>query len=316
MNLRFNKGPHPVTTHREGMMAKSNNHNPGTSRLGDAFPARSPGLWALYAFTIVSLAGYATFGRHPELLARVSPSSIEFYAISFRFFAIGHVFLAGLVMAAFLFRNARWRWIPSFLLLYGISLGSELLGTSFGIPFGAYSYSDVLAPMWLDRVPVGIPLSWFYMAIPAYSLALHALPSTTRAKSQVAFASLILLAWDLALDPAMSGATRYWEWGESGPYYGMPLLNLFGWYVTGIALMTALALLRSDRWVRALSVRWLSWFYGANLLLPIGMTVAAGMWGAVIATLLVLALTWVGARRIGVAPAGDTRRASVLMTPT
>jgi uncharacterized membrane protein len=49
-----------------------------------------------------------------------------------------------------------------------------------------------------------------------------------------ALASFVLLSWDLSLDPAMSYATRYWIWGSTGAYYGMPWLNLFGWYVTGI----------------------------------------------------------------------------------
>lgn len=277
---------------------------------------RSAGLWTLYAFTLISIAGFATFGLHPELLAQVSPSSLEFYAISFRFFAIGQVFLAGLVLLGFLIRHAGLKWLPAFVLLYTLSLGSELLGTTFGIPFGAYSYSDVLKPMWLDKVPVGIPLSWFYMAIPAYALALHALPAKARATSHIAFASLVLLAWDLALDPAMSGATRYWEWGEAGPYYGMPLLNLFGWYVTGIALMTALSLLRTERWLKPLSIRWLGWFYGANLLLPLGMTAAAGMWGAVAATLIVLSLTWALARGLAPRRSDEGVPSSALMTST
>jgi putative membrane protein len=277
---------------------------------------KSAGLWTLYAFTVISIAGFATFGLHPELLVQLSPSSLEFYAISFRFFAIGQVFLAGLVLIGFLIQHAGFKWVPAFIVLYALSLGSELLGTSFGIPFGAYSYSDVLNPMWLDKVPVGIPLSWFYMAIPAYAFALHALPAKARATSHIAFASLVLLAWDLALDPAMSGATRYWEWGESGPYYGMPLLNLFGWYVTGIALMSALSLLRAERWLRPLSIRWLGWFYGANLLLPLGMTAAAGMWGAVAATLIVLSLTWALARALAPRRSDERMTSSALMTST
>ena len=297
-------------------MSESTSSTSRSSASGTGQLRRSPGLWALYAFTVISTAGFATFGLHPELLVQLSPASIEFYAISFRFFAIGQVLLAGLVLSGFLFRYAGLKWIPTFILLYALSLGSELLGTSFGIPFGAYSYSDVLKPMWLGKVPVGIPLSWFYMAIPAYAFALHALPAKAKATSHIAFASLILLAWDLALDPAMSGATRYWEWGENGPYYGMPLLNLFGWYVTGIALMSALSLLRAERWLRPLSIRWLGWFYGANLLLPLGMTAAAGMWGAVAATLIVLSLTWALARALAPRRASERVTSSALMTST
>jgi uncharacterized membrane protein len=107
---------------------------------------------------------------------------------------------------------------------------------------------------------------------------------------RIAVASLILLAWDLALDPAMSYATRYWLWGESGPYYGMPWLNLFGWYVTGLVLMGVLSWLRAEEWTSRIPPRWWAGFYGANLLMPLGMCVAAGLWLAVGATTFVLVL--------------------------
>lgn len=249
------------------------------------------GLWALYLFTAFSLAGYASFGRHPELLARV-PMAAEFYPVAFRFFAVSQVWLAGAVLAVFLVRRAGWRWVPAFAALYSISLLSELLGTGYGVPFGEYRYSELLSPLWLGRVPVVIPLSWFYMAIPAYALALRVLPGRERAARRIGVASLVLLAWDLSLDPAMSHATRYWVWGEEGPYYGMPTLNLFGWYLTGVALMGALAALRAEGWIGGLPLGWLAAFYGANLLLPLGMSAAAGLWGAVLATVLVLGAVW------------------------
>jgi len=236
------------------------------------------GLWLLFAFTAVSVLGFAVFGAHPENLQGLSPAAISIYIVSFRFFALGQVFLAGAVMIAFLVRKAGWSWIPAFVALYAISLTSELMGTGYGIPFGAYSYSAVLKPMWLGRVPVGIPLSWFYMAVPAYAVSLNLLPEKGSAIRRVVLASFFLMAWDLALDPAMSKATRYWEWGETGPYYGMPLLNLFGWYVTGVALMSALVALRADSWISRLSVRWMLGFYAANVMLAVGMSVAAGLW--------------------------------------
>lgn len=261
-----------------------------------AEPWSRVGLWALYGFTAFSLAGYASFGLHPELLASV-PQVAGLYGFAFRFFAVGHVWLAGAVLALFLSRRVGLRWLPAFAVLYLISLSSELLGTGYGIPFGEYRYSELLAPMWLDRVPVVIPLSWFFMAVPSYALARLALPGRGRVLGRVGLGSAILLAWDLSLDPAMSHATRYWIWGETGAYYGMPWLNLFGWYVTGLALMGALALLRADAWVAELPPRWLALFYLANLLLPLGMSAAAGLWGAVAATVGVLGITfWLATR--------------------
>jgi uncharacterized membrane protein len=108
--------------------------------------------------------------------------------------------------------------------------------------------------------------------------------------------SFILLSWDLALDPAMSLTTKYWIWGTDGPYYGMPLLNLFGWFVTGVALMVVFEAMRVDRWIGALSVPWLIAYYGANLLLPVGMAIAAGLGGAVAATAVALGVAWLIAR--------------------
>lgn len=253
--------------------------NPGSSlrkqRLGRA------ALGALYAFTAVALVGYATFGLHPQLLARY-PQMAEFYGISFVFFARGQIWLAFGVLVVYLAMHRGARWIGAFVALYAISLGSELMGTRYGIPFGEYRYTEALGTRWFGHVPLLIPLSWFFMAVPSYALA--RLAFADRALPRVLLASLILLGWDLTLDPAMSRATAYWVWGSEGAYYGMPWLNLFGWYVTGLALMAALAWMHADRWIAGLSVRWLGGYYGANLLLPLGMSAAAGMWGAVAAT--------------------------------
>jgi putative membrane protein len=140
----------------------------------------------------------------------------------------------------------------------------------------------MLGVEWLGRVPAVIPLSWFAMATASYTLACRG--DARGMIARVLLASLLLLCWDLALDPAMSHATIYWVWGAHGPYYGMPWSNLAGWYVTGIVLATVLALLGADRWLARVSSRWMAGFYVANLFLALGMNVAAGLWLAVVAT--------------------------------
>ncbi len=251
------------------------------------------GLWVLLAFTLVAVVGFGLFGMRPERLAWLPPSLATFYGTAFELFAQGQVWLAALVLAVPLYRRARFDWLPALAVLYGLSLGSELLGTGSGIPFGEYAYSELLGGRWGGRVPYVIPLSWFLMSVPSYGLARVAYPE--RALPRIALASVILLSWDLALDPAMSHATRYWVWGESGPYYGMPWLNLVGWYVTGVVLMTALVLLRADRWVARIPTGWLTKYYGLNPLMPLGMCAVAGLVGAVAATLAALAVssTWI-----------------------
>ena len=247
----------------------------------------------LAAVSVASVVGFATFGLHPEWLAG-RPSAVRFYAISFGLFSQAQVWLAFLVFALVLTKWVRWAWLPAFFAVYAISLGSELLGTSFGIPFGAYSYDRALGPMWLERVPVIIPLSWFVMATSSFALTRITQPHAS-SRMTVLFASLVLLAWDLALDPAMSAATRFWKWGEAGPYYGMPLLNLLGWYVTGVALMAACVAVRADRWISRIPGRFIFYFYAINLLLPLGMNAAAGLWWAVVLppfVLVALLVAW------------------------
>jgi putative membrane protein len=195
--------------------------------------------------------------------------------------------------------HAGRRWLGAFALLYALSLGSELAGTTAGVPFGPYAYTGALGPKWLGHVPLLIPLSWFFMAVPSYALARRILPASHGALRRVLLASFVLASWDLALDPAMSHATAYWVWAAPGPYYGMPLLNLFGWYVTGLALAGALAALGADAWIARLPARWLAGFYAANLLLPLGMILARGLWPAALATVAALALAVPLARGTG-----------------
>lgn len=258
----------------------------------------------LALFSVVAVAGYAVFGRNPSRAIGLSEGALRFYAVSFGFFAQAQVVLAGLVLGVWLVRRARWRWLPAFGAVYVLSLGSELLGTAFGVPFGPYAYTDLLGWKWLGLVPALIPLSWFFMAVPAYGLAARALSGPAEsgvlgraaaeatnhggAVGRIFLGSLLLLAWDLTLDPAMSEVTRYWVWGEPGPYYGMPLMNLFGWYVTGVVLMVVLEWTGARGWLRGGSTGWLMAFYAANLILPLGLTLAAGMWGAAVATAFVL----------------------------
>jgi uncharacterized membrane protein len=277
------------------------NGSDGASGVRGKLMDRGP-VAVLALFSVVAVAGYAVFGRDPSRAIGLSDAAMRFYAVSYGFFAQAQVVLAGLVL--WLVRRAGWRWLPAFGAVYVLSLGSELMGTAFGVPFGPYAYTDLLGWKWLGLVPALIPLSWFFMAVPAYGLAARALGgpekggelggaagwATTHggAAGRIFLGSLLLLAWDLALDPAMSEVTRYWVWGEPGPYYGMPLMNLFGWYVTGVVLMVVLEWTGARGWLRGGSTGWLMAFYGANLILPLGMTLAAGMWGAAVATALVL----------------------------
>src|SRR5690606_15811108 len=71
------------------------------------------GLAVLFAFTGLALAGFATFGQHPSLLVRF-PQLAGFYRISFDFFAQAQIWMAWLVLAAFLSLRVGARWLIPF----------------------------------------------------------------------------------------------------------------------------------------------------------------------------------------------------------
>ena len=118
---------------------------------------------------------------------------------------------------AVLSRRVGTRWLGDVRRVYLVSLGAELAGTTVGLPFGPYRYTDGLGWKWFEHVPALIPASWYMMALPSYAIACWRFPKGTSVVARVALGSFILLSWDLALDPAMSLATKYWVWGTDGP---------------------------------------------------------------------------------------------------
>ncbi len=124
-----------------------------------------------------------------------------------------------------------------------LSLGSELLGTSTGFPFGHYRYLDGLGYKIAGLVPFTIPLSWFYVGFSAYLIALagletRAISSVSKYVGAIGFGSLLLTSWDFVLDPAMSQATLpFWVWEQPGEFFGMPYQNFAGWFGTGVVFM-------------------------------------------------------------------------------
>ena len=46
-----------------------------------------------------------------------------------------------------------------------------------------------------------------------------------------AVGALVMTAWDLAMDPMMS-AGEHWIWEVEGAYFGIPLQNYWGWWLT------------------------------------------------------------------------------------
>jgi putative membrane protein len=146
------------------------------------------------------------------------------------------------------------------LLFFGITVAVswsyEHVGVETGLIYGAYHYTDALG-LKLGHVPIIIPIAWFMMIYPSYIIANliaggrqkiimirgnkgnnNNNSSNNRTTLQqilwLSFLSAVVMtAWDLVVDPYLSGPTeRAWIWEEGGQYFGVPLHNFGGWLLT------------------------------------------------------------------------------------
>lgn len=247
---------------------------------------------------LTSIFGYATFSRNTDLLVRF-PWSQPIFENAYWVFARLQILLAFFAMLALLQKSVGKLWVRSFWWAVGISLVSELSGTTWGLPFGSYEYTDLLGPTVMGKVPYLIPLSWFFMGVASYGLAQLIFSAKSFSLPRVLLASWILVSWDLTLDPAMSHLAPFWTWSDAGPYFGTPILNLVGWYATGVLIHLGFEGLRVFEWMAKISPSQLLLFYGANLILPLGIVVAAGLWEAVLISAVCYGLVYVLARLKG-----------------
>ncbi len=253
---------------------------------------------------LVSVFGFKFFTLNSAMLVEY-PWAMKLYPYSFKVFAQAQILLGFLSAILLLWARLGRAWIASFVGVYLISLASEFMGTSWGIPFGHYEYTDLLGYKLFDRVPWLIPCSWFFMGLSSYRLS-QAILGRTRSPSRwpvmgvrCLLATLILVLWDITLDPAMSYTTPFWVWAEKGSYYGMPTLNIFGWLLTGFIIMLSFETLLGPKKTETLSVTHCIGLYLANLCLPLGLLASVGAWTPLGLTLFFGALIWIVGRWVG-----------------
>ena len=126
------------------------------------------------------------------------------------------------------------------LLFFGITVAVswsyEHVGVETGLIYGAYHYTDALG-LKLGLVPIIIPIAWFMMIYPSYILAnligsgrqmiMREKNKNNNNNNRTSLAQIlwlsflsavIMTAWDLVVDPYLSGPTeRAWIWENGRP---------------------------------------------------------------------------------------------------
>ena len=168
---------------------------------------------------------------------------VSYVVLSFFFGIEYRPFLTPLsTLMAFIFAidhsSTRLGWRRALLLLgltFAVSLFFESVGVATGLIYGPYHYTDKLGYKFLGLVPLIIPIAWFMLSYPSFIIASRLMPNGKNIwawrLSVAAVGAVIMTAWDLAMDPMMV-AGGHWVWEVEGAYFGIPLQNYWGWWLT------------------------------------------------------------------------------------
>jgi putative membrane protein len=113
----------------------------------------------------------------------------------------------------------------------------ENLSVLTGFPFGHYHFTGVMGPK-LFHVPILLGLAYIGMGYLSWTLCLVVLGGRdhrlrgSRLVTAPLIAAFIMVAWDLSMDPIWSNLVRAWTWRDGGAYFGVPVSNFLGWYLT------------------------------------------------------------------------------------
>ena len=143
----------------------------------------------------------------------------------------------------------RIRGVLTFVLLSGaIGNASENLSIVTGFPFGRYHFTEVMGPK-LFSVPILLGLAYIGMGYVSWTVARLILGDTSeplagrRLVTRPLAAAFVMVAWDFSMDAVWANLVHAWTWHEGGAYFGVPLSNFLGWYLTVYLIYQSFALL-------------------------------------------------------------------------
>jgi putative membrane protein len=134
----------------------------------------------------------------------------------------------------------------------GVGGMSESLSLRTGFPFGHYVFTGLMGPKVL-QVPLLLVLAYLGIGYCSWVLAVLILGhrdervTGARVVALPLLAGLIMVAWDVSMDSIWATLDRAWIWRDGGIYFGVPISNFAGWYLTAFLFYLAFAMyLRSN----------------------------------------------------------------------
>ena len=148
--------------------------------------------------------------------------------------------LVASAMIAFVLLHGSHQWGKRRVLSFAVTIfcvgwAFETLSIHTGFPFGNYSYGENMWPFF-GHVPVAVMPAYWVMAYVCWSLALLLRKRINGPMDRnfiigvPIIGAMLMVVWDLSMDPLRAIAEQRWHWHDGGSYFGIPLTNFFGWF--------------------------------------------------------------------------------------
>lgn len=137
-------------------------------------------------------------------------------------------------------------------LCLGVGVLFESLSLRTGFPFGHYRFTDLMGPKLFD-LPILLALAYVGMGYLSWVVGLVILDCQSEPISGRKIvllplaASFIMTAWDLSMDPVWADIDHAWVWRDGGSYFGVPISNFFGWFLTAYTFFQLFGLYLRNR---------------------------------------------------------------------
>jgi len=137
-------------------------------------------------------------------------------------------------------RTYGWLGISLFLAIcLTVTFAAENLSIATGFPFGHYHFEVAAELPHIGAVPIIVGLLYFTMGYFSWMIAsvllddadLH-LDRPFNVTVLPIIAAFVVVQWDVVMDPRNATVYRAWIWHDGGGYFGVPISNYAGWYLT------------------------------------------------------------------------------------
>jgi len=135
-----------------------------------------------------------------------------------------------------------------------VTMVIENIGAATGVPFGHYRFLVGANLPHIGSIPLIVGPLYVGMGYPSWLIANLIVNGDIRRPNSwlecfalPVAAAFVMVQWDVVMDPSGSTLARSWIWYDGGGYFGVPLSNFLGWFLTTYIYFQIFAVIAFNR---------------------------------------------------------------------